>query len=111
MAMFSAGEGEGMCGISTPLTHSSQQRVRRPLELALVRSQGCPGWVVESVPRLGGHKTPALSYLSGKWRYTKTLKESTVYETPYRVSGNQGRDFICLLSNSVAGTHERLVDE
>lgn len=39
----------------------------------------------ESVPRLGGHKTPALSYLSGKWRYTKTLKESTVYETPYRV--------------------------
>lgn len=38
-----------------------------------------------SVPRLGGHKTPALSYLSGKRRYTKTLKESTVYETPYRV--------------------------
>lgn len=53
IAMFSAGEGEGMCGISTPLTHNSQQRVRRPLELALVRSQGCPGWVVEAFPDLG----------------------------------------------------------
>lgn len=57
-----------------------------PSHTALSREKATrAGWVVEVFPDLGGHKTPAPCYLSGKWRYTKTLKDFIVYETPCRV--------------------------